>query len=212
MNELRLTIQDIKITYGTNAHRNMATVVINKNYKANFERLSSLLKGTKGTTIGISIDTTSNFIQPTIVTNLSRNDILFESEIFGPILPILTYKTLVEARETIESIDGTPLALYLMTEDPEEMSWIRDNTLSGGMAFNDIMAQAAVTGMPFGGVGQSGFGSFHGRASIDAFSHRKSVVTVPTAEGFEAMMEMRYADGDLEAKYQIMKQIEQPLE
>jgi len=74
------------------------------------------------------------------------------------------------------------------------------------------MAQAAVTGMPFGGVGQSGFGSFHGSTSIDAFSHRMSVVTVPTAEGFEAMMEMRYADGDFEAKYQIMKQVEQPLE
>jgi acyl-CoA reductase-like NAD-dependent aldehyde dehydrogenase len=190
----------------------MATVVINKSYKANPDRLSSLLKGTKGTIIGSPIDTTSNFVQPTIVTDLSQDDILFESEIFGPILPILTYKTLAEVPDTIESIDGTPLALYLMTENPEEMSWIRDNTLSGGVAFNDIMAQAAVTGMPFGGVGQSGFGSFHGRAGIDAFSHRKSVVTVPTAEGFEVMMEMRYADGDLEAKYQIMKQIEQPLE
>ena len=190
----------------------MATVVIDKSYKANFDRLSSLLKGTKGTIIGSPIDTTSNFVQPTIVTDLSQDDILFESEIFGPILLILTYKTLAEVPDTIESIDGTPLALYLMTEDPEEMSWIRDNTLSGGVAFNDIMAQAAVTGMPFGGVGQSGFGGFHGRAGIDAFSHRKSVVTVPTTEGFEAMMEVRYADGDLEAKYQIMKQVEQPVE
>jgi delta 1-pyrroline-5-carboxylate dehydrogenase len=150
-------------------------------------------KGQKGTIIGSPI-------------------ILFESEIFGPILLILTYKTLAEVPDTIESIDGTPLALYLMTEDPEEMSWIRDNTLSGGVAFNDIMAQAAVTGMPFGGVGQSGFGGFHGRAGIDAFSHRKSVVIVSTTEGFEAMMEVRYADGDLEAKYQIMKQVEQPVE
>ena len=111
----------------------------------------------------------------------------------------------------VESIDGTPLALYFTTEDPEEMAWIRDNTLSGGVAFNDIMAQAAVTGMPFVGVGQSGFGSFHSRANIDAVSHGKSVVTVPTVDAFEAMMEMRYADGDLEAKYQIMK-VEQPLE
>jgi acyl-CoA reductase-like NAD-dependent aldehyde dehydrogenase len=193
----------------------MATVVINKSYKANPDRLSSLLKGTKGTIIGSPIDTTSNFVQPTIVTDLSQDDILFESEIFGPILPILTYKTLAEVPDTIESIDGTPLALYLMTENPEEMSWIRDNTLSGGVAFNDIMAQAAVTGMPFGGVGQSGFGSFHGRAGIDAFSHRKSVVIVPPTEGFkanQAMMEVRYADGDLEAKYQIMKQVEQPVE
>jgi acyl-CoA reductase-like NAD-dependent aldehyde dehydrogenase len=180
----------------------MATVVINKSYKANPDRLSSLLKGTKGTIIGSPIDTTSNFVQPTIVTDLSQDDILFESEIFGPILLILTYKTLAEVPDTIESIDGTPLALYLMTEDPEEMSWIRENTFSGGVAFNDIMAQAAVTGMPFGGVGQSGLGSFHGRASIDAFSHRKSVVTVPTADEFEAMMERRYADGDLEPKYQ----------
>jgi aldehyde dehydrogenase (NAD+) len=162
MSQLRLTIQDIKSTYGTNAQTNMATVVITKSYKANFERLSSLLKETKGKIIGSPIDTTSNFIQPTVVTHLSQDDILFESEIFGPILPILTYKALVEARETIESIDGTPLALYLMTEDPEEMSWIRDNTLSGGVAFNDIMAQAAVTGMPFGGVGQCGYCAYCG--------------------------------------------------
>ena len=129
-------------TYGANDKRNMTTVVINKSYTNNFERLSSLLKGTKGTIIGSPIDTTSNFIQPTIVTDLSQDDILFESKIFGPILPILTYRTLVEARSTIESIDGTTLALYVMTEDPEEMSWIRDNALSGGVAFNDIMSVA----------------------------------------------------------------------
>src|SRR6187402_3146614 len=166
--------------------------------KEHFERITSILKATKGTVSGGTSDPSTLFIEPTFVSNLSQDDSLFQSELFGPILPILTHQTLPESRDIITAIDETPLALYIMTEDPAEAAYIRDNTSSGGMSINDIMGQSAAIGMPFGGFGQSGMGSFHGRAGIDTFSHRKSVVTVPTDPGFEAMMEWRYVTGDLE--------------
>jgi acyl-CoA reductase-like NAD-dependent aldehyde dehydrogenase len=173
--------------------------------ETHFQRLTSILSSTKGTILGGSTDQSSLFIEPTVVTDVPEGDILLASELFGPILPILPYKTLKDARATIATISETPLGLYVMTEDPAEASYILRHTHSGGMAVNDVMAHVAVTSLPFGGFGQSGMGNYRGKAGIDTFSHRKSVATVSTDDGFESLLEWRYATGDLEEKYKIYK-------
>jgi acyl-CoA reductase-like NAD-dependent aldehyde dehydrogenase len=174
--------------------------------KMHLQRLTSILSSTKGTIHGGSSNPSTLFIQPTLVTDVLPTDIVFGSELFGPILPILPYKTLPEARATIAGISETPLGLYIMTEDPAEAEYIRAHTSSGGMAINDVMAHVAVTSLPFGGFGQSGMGCYRGKAGIDTFSHRKSVATVATDEAFESLLEWRYATGDREAKYRIFKE------
>jgi acyl-CoA reductase-like NAD-dependent aldehyde dehydrogenase len=105
----------------------------------------------------------------------------------------------------IAEIEATPLALYVFTEDMDEAAYIRDHTSSGGMSINDAMGHMFVTSFAFGGFGTSGMGSYRGRASIDTFSHRKSVANVPTSEGFEGLLEWRYPDGGaavLKAKHE----------
>lgn len=113
----------------------------------------------------------------------------------APILPILTFADIKAVPEMIAKVDATPLALYVFTEDSEEASYIRDYTSSGGMCINDVMGQMFVTSFAFGGFGTSGFGSYRGKASVDTFSHRKSVANVPTSDQFEGLLEWRYADG-----------------
>ena len=195
------------MNYGPETKKGM-THIINKTH---FERIMSLLSTTKGTIYGGSSDPRNFSISPTLVTDIQPTDILFQSEIFGPVLPILTYKTLPEATAIIAKIDATPLALYIMTEDKSEASYIINHTSSGGVAINDLMAQAAVTGLPFGGVSTSGNGKSHGKDGFDMFVNRRAVCTVPTDEGFEAMTEVRYATGDLEGKFNILKQMEEKI-
>ena len=98
----------------------------------------------------------------------------------------------------VAKIDPTPLGLYVFTEDMEEAAFIRSHTSSGGMCINDVMGQIFVPSFAFGGFGTSGMGSYRGKASIDTFSHRKSVATVPTSNEFEGLLEWRYADGGKE--------------
>jgi acyl-CoA reductase-like NAD-dependent aldehyde dehydrogenase len=117
----------------------------------------------------------------------------------------LKYTDLKTVPDMIAKIDSTPLALYVFTEDMEEAAYIRDNTSSGGMCINDAMGHMFVTSFAFGGFGTSGMGSYRGKASIDTFSHRKSVANVPTSDMFEGLLEWRYADGSKEvlaAKHQ----------
>ena len=96
-----------------------------------------------------------------------------QEEIFGPILPILGYDDLKEAIALINS-RPKPLPLYLFSKDKQEQ--ILTSTSSGGVCINDTALQFIVTGLPFGGVGESGIGSYHGKASFETFSHYKSVL------------------------------------
>jgi acyl-CoA reductase-like NAD-dependent aldehyde dehydrogenase len=177
--------------------------IVNENH---FNRLMSTVIGpTKGKIYGGESNEETLTISPTLITDLLPTEVVFKAEIFGPILPILTYKTLPEARSILASINETPLGLYIMTEDESEAAYIRQYTSSGGMAINDVMAHVAVTSLPFGGIGQSGMGNYRGKAGVETFSHAKSVVTVSTDPSFEDLLEWRYATGDLDAKYKIFK-------
>ena len=100
---------------------------------------------------------------------------LMEEEIFGPLLPVLEYDRIEEAVEFV--VDRPkPLALYLFTEDMDKKKYVLRNTSSGGVCINDTITHMTTKWLPFGGVGDSGMGRYHGKASFDTFSHEKSVL------------------------------------
>lgn len=101
-----------------------------------------------------------------------------QEEIFGPILPILSYNTLEEAIEFVNN-RPKPLALYFFSKNRKKQETILRETSSGGVCINETILHVGVTELPFGGVGDSGIGKYHGKATFDTFSHYKSVLIRP---------------------------------
>ena len=96
-------------------------------------------------------------------------------EIFGPLLPVLSIQNLEEALQIIRS-QAKPLAIYLFGGKESDQQKLLNSTSSGGVCFNDVVMQAGIPDMPFGGVGQSGMGRYHGLAGFETFSHQKAVL------------------------------------
>lgn len=115
------------------------------------------------------------YLAPTILTGLSWQAPAMQEEIFGPILPVMEFGDLDEALALLRS-RPPPLALYLFTSDPGKQQRIVAETRSGGVCLNDTVIQLLGKDLPFGGVGESGMGAYHGQSSFDCFTHRKSVV------------------------------------
>jgi coniferyl-aldehyde dehydrogenase len=113
-------------------------------------------------------------LPPTLVTDVTDAMTLMQEEIFGPILPIQTYGTLEEAIAYVND-HPRPLALYYFDNDRSRVEQVLEQTTSGGVAVNECVAHVAQEELPFGGVGPSGMGSYHGRAGFETFSHAKSV-------------------------------------
>tara|TARA_B100001173_G_scaffold304250_1_gene308000 strand:- start:510 stop:1946 length:1437 start_codon:yes stop_codon:yes gene_type:complete len=113
-------------------------------------------------------------IPPTIVLNPSEDMKIMQEEIFGPVLPVKTYKDVSETVDYINSKDR-PLGLYYFGEDSKEKDYILDKTTSGGVTVNDVISHITMEDLPFGGVGPSGMGSYHGYDGFKEFSHAKSV-------------------------------------
>ncbi len=119
------------------------------------------------------------YIGPTILTNVSWNDKVMQEEIFGPILPILTFTNIDEVIQTLKTKEK-PLALYLFSEHKPTQKRVWSALSFGNGAINDALMQVATSQLPFGGVGQSGFGSYHGIHSFLTFSHQKSYIRKST--------------------------------
>ena len=117
-------------------------------------------------------------IAPTLIEVQSDQDPLMEAEIFGPLLPLMTVKTLDEAITRIQQQDK-PLAIYLFGGDHNDQSAVLKRTSSGGVCFNDVVMQKGVPELPFGGVGPSGMGSYQAEAGFQTFSHSRSVLSRP---------------------------------
>jgi aldehyde dehydrogenase (NAD+) len=115
------------------------------------------------------------FLAPTILTDMKPDSPAMQEEIFGPVLPVLEFDDFAEAMSQLQACP-IPLALYLFTEDRVLEQKIISEVRSGGVCVNDVISQMVGTGLPFGGLGESGFGSYHGRAGFDAFSHQRSVL------------------------------------
>ncbi|WP_330302321.1 MULTISPECIES: aldehyde dehydrogenase family protein [unclassified Streptomyces] len=142
-----------------------------------FDRLSSLLDSGRTVTGGDS-DRATKYIAPTVLADVDPKSPVMQEEIFGPILPIVTVADLDEAIGFINDRDK-PLALYVFTESDTTRERIAAETSSGGLGFGLPLAHLTVSDLPFGGVGESGMGSYHGRYSIETFSHRKAVLEKP---------------------------------
>ena len=113
-------------------------------------------------------------IPPTIILNPTEDMQVMQEEIFGPVLPVKTYKEVSETVDYINSKDR-PLGLYYFGEDTKEKDFVLDNTTSGGVTVNDVISHITMEDLPFGGVGPSGMGSYHGYDGFKEFSHAKSV-------------------------------------
>ncbi|MFF5369798.1 aldehyde dehydrogenase family protein [Streptomyces sp. NPDC013187] len=142
-----------------------------------FDRLSALLDSGRVVTGGGS-DRTGKYIAPTVLADVDPKSPVMQEEIFGPILPIVTVSGLDEAIDFINDRDK-PLALYVFSESGETRDRIAEETSSGGLGYGLPLAHLTVSDLPFGGVGESGMGNYHGRYSIETFSHRKAVLDKP---------------------------------
>ncbi len=145
----------------------------------NFDRLKKMLddsvaQGAK-IEVGGGSDAAERYIAPTVLTNVKAEQAVMAEEIFGPILPVLTYKKLSDVPAFITARDK-PLALYVFANDPQAVDEIIDNTTAGGTCVNNSLIHFANTHLPFGGVGPSGTGNYHGFYGFKTFSHERAVL------------------------------------
>ncbi|KAG0609697.1 hypothetical protein M758_7G007200 [Ceratodon purpureus] len=149
--------------------------IVNKNH---FQRLSSLLDhpGTAEKIVhGGERDEKALYIAPTLIDDPPLDSPIMAEEIFGPLLPIITVKD-VNAAVYFISDRPKPLAIYVFTNNKDSVKKFTEETSSGGLLTNDCLLQFLVPELPFGGVGESGTGSYHGKASFDTFSHHKAIL------------------------------------
>jgi aldehyde dehydrogenase (NAD+) len=175
LNEIKKCLQEF---YGENPAKSpdYARIINQKQ----FDRLVNYLKYLKNGKIIIGGETTSeeSYIAPTIIDSVSWEDAIMQEEIFGPILPVIEFTDIAEAINIINS-QPKPLALYLFSQNQNLQKQVISETSFGGGCINHTIIHYAVPSIPFGGIGNSGIGSYHGKASFDTFSHYKSVLKKP---------------------------------
>jgi aldehyde dehydrogenase (NAD+) len=178
----------IRELYGENpaASPDFGRIINNSQY----ERLVRLLDGQK-IYLGGQYNSDDRYIAPTILTDVSPDSAVMKEEIFGPIFPVMTYTSIDEVVRSVNS-RPKPLALYLFSGNVARQKEVLSRISFGGGCINDTLIHAGNPNLPFGGVGMSGMGSYHGRASFEAFSHRKSILKKSTLID----LKMRYAPYD----------------
>jgi len=172
--ELLSYFKDYIVKFDYSFENNNYVQIINDR---NFQRLMGLMDTTK-IYYGGQSNAEQRFIAPTIMRDVTFDDKVMSEEIFGPILPVITYKDLDEAIQKIKSLPK-PLSCYVFTNDDKVKTKILNELSFGGGAFNDPMMHISNHHLPFGGVGESGFGSHRGAAGFKTFSHYKSILDKP---------------------------------
>ena len=166
-----LLITEIKKAYGINAEISKSYPrIVNSN---NFERLKAILKG-EIILYGGETNSDDNYFAPTLIDSPSVNSKLMQKEIFGPILPILSFKDINDIDKIIKPLEK-PLALYVFSTNKNFYNSLIAQYSFGGGAINDTMIQFGNSRLPFGGVGESGIGAYHGKYSYETFTHKKSI-------------------------------------
>jgi aldehyde dehydrogenase (NAD+) len=159
-----------------------------------FDRLTASLAATKGdVVIGGGSDASTMSIQPTVVVDPDPAEPLMTDEIFGPILPIMTVQSLDDAIGFVNS-RPKPLAAYLFTKTKSIRERVIKEVPAGGMVVNHLLFHFATNKLPFGGVGPSGMGAYHGRFGFETFSHSKTVMTKPTRPDVGAFIYPPYTE------------------
>ena len=166
-----LLITEIKKAYGINPEISKSYPrIVNSN---NFERLKAILKG-EIILYGGETNSDDNYFAPTLIDSPVSNSKLMQKEIFGPILPILSFKDINDIDKIIKPLEK-PLALYVFSNNKNFYNSIITKYSFGGGAINDTMIQFGNSRLPFGGVGESGIGAYHGKYSYETFTHKKSI-------------------------------------
>jgi aldehyde dehydrogenase (NAD+) len=165
-------IEYVKKSYGEDAQRSehYPRIINNQHLKrvAAYIEDGDILFGGK-------VDAADNYIEPTLLENVSEDAKVMTDEIFGPVLPIIAYDNMKEAIDFINK-RPKPLALYIFSKDEKKVQKVLSETSAGGVTVNDTLLHIANPHLPFGGVGDSGIGAYHGQLSFDVFSHMKSVL------------------------------------
>jgi aldehyde dehydrogenase (NAD+) len=145
------------------------------------DRLMKLLDGSgyDATVIGGTGDRGSRYLAPTVLAGVKPDAAVMDGEVFGPILPVLTVGDIDEAIRFVNDREK-PLALYVFSSDDDTLEHVVANTSAGGVTLNHAVLHLAVPDLPFGGVGESGMGAYHGKPGFDTFSHHKAVLDKPT--------------------------------
>lgn len=163
--------KSIEAFYGKTPHKNeVYPKIINEKH---FDRLKRLMKS-EDIIWGGEINSETMQIAPTLIDAVWDSEIMAD-EIFGPLLPVITFRNITEAAEEIRK-RPKPLALYIFTSSKERQAYVVKNISYGGGCINDTVVHLASCSMPFGGVGASGMGNYHGNESFITFSHSKSVL------------------------------------
>lgn len=180
--------------YGSSSlgNRDLARIINNRH----FERISGLLDRTRGNVWGGSRDRDTRSLSPAVVTGLDWDDPLMSEEIFGPVLPVLRYDSMTELSRQINS-RPRPLALYVFSSIRSESSRVLAQIPSGGGCINDVVLHVASSALPFGGVGDSGFGRYRGIHSLRTFTYERAIVDHKTWPEFR----FRYPPYDGKLKF-----------
>ena len=146
-----------------------------------FERIAGLLDagGFDATVCGGERDAATRYIAPTVLAGVKPDAAIMQQEIFGPVLPVLTVGSVDEAIDFVNGRDK-PLALYVFSDDDATVDRVISHTSAGGVCVNQVLMHLAIAELPFGGVGPSGMGAYHGKAGFDTFTHHKPVLQKPT--------------------------------
>lgn len=177
VDELRRAISDM---YGAtdearHASPDLCRIINDRNFTRLKTMLDDSVAGGAKIAIGGATDAAERYIAPTVLTDVSPDAPVMAEEIFGPILPVLTYKQLAEVPPFITARDK-PLALYVFGSDQHAIDTVVHETTAGGTCINNTVIHFANTNLPFGGVGPSGTGNYHGYYGFKAFSHERAVL------------------------------------
>ena len=145
--------------------------------ETHFNRVLSLIEPEKVVAGGAS-DREDLFIEPTVLDGITEDDAVMKEEVFGPVMPLLTYRDLNHLKEKLKN-QPTPLVLYIFTRNIRAAKRIMKEIPTGGGMINDVLLQFINMNTPFGGLGESGMGNYHGKAGFEAFSHYKTILHKP---------------------------------
>ena len=167
---LKVLIQEIKKRNYTDNVDHYCKIINERN----FDRLEKMIDREK-VVFGGETNREKRYISPTVLDHVTWDDAVMQEEIFGPILPILTYKNLETAMQTV--VEGEkPLSAYLFSNDAKEQELFTEKLSFGGGCINDTLMHLSNDRLPFGGVGNSGIGHYHGKFGFEAFSHQKAIL------------------------------------
>ncbi|EED14440.1 succinate semialdehyde dehydrogenase, putative [Talaromyces stipitatus ATCC 10500] len=162
------------------------TAIVNQNH---FDRLLNLIHDTDGRIFcGGSGNPETRRMEPTVILDVDINDSIMKEEIFGPICPVL--KGDFRSAYNATKLKGQPLAIYIFSNDKREVEEILENSNSGGVTVNDVILHAGTSGAPFGGVGSSGHGYYHGPYGFNSFTHLRTIMNAPS--WLERALRFRY--------------------